>query len=218
MNKTKILENILELFWVFTFGCFAGYAIETTLVIYEGNYEVRKGLIYGPFIPVYGIGMLAYHIILSNMKLEKFNKYIRILIVFVVTTILGGLTEYMCSFMQEKLFGIISWDYSNRNFNLDGRTSLFHSICWGILGVLYYLLIIPIINRFNKVLKKRTVKIISIICIVLMSYNILISTIAVHRQYERRNDIKAKNEIDKYLDRKYSDEYLKAIYIHAEER
>ena len=43
--------------------------------LYEGNYEVRKGLIYGPFIPVYGIGMLAYHIILSNMKLEKFNKY-----------------------------------------------------------------------------------------------------------------------------------------------
>ncbi len=218
MKKTKLLENIIELFWIFTLGCFAGFIIETALVIYEGHYEVRKGLIYGPFIPVYGIGMLAYHIILSNIKLEKLNKITKIFIVFIITAILGGITEYICSFLQEKLFGIISWNYSERRFNLDGRTSLFHSTCWGILGVLYYLLVIPIVKKLRYLEKKKAIKIVSAVCILLMAYNILISMWAVHRQFERRNNIQAKNEIDIYLDEKYPDDYLKAIFIHAEER
>ena len=41
---------------------------------------------------------------------------------------------------------------------------------------------------------------------------------AVHRQFERRNNIQAKNEMDIYLDEKYPDDYLKAIFIHAEEK
>ena len=51
--------------------------------------------------------------------------------------LLGGITEYLCSYIQEKAFGTISWDYSYLLFNINGRTSLLHCTYWGIAGILY---------------------------------------------------------------------------------
>ena len=39
-------------------------------------------------------------------------------IVFISSMILGGITEYLCSYIQEKAFGTISWDYSDWIFNI----------------------------------------------------------------------------------------------------
>ena len=38
--------------------------------------------------------------------------------IFLITMILGGITEYVCSYIQEKVFGTISWDYSYLIFNI----------------------------------------------------------------------------------------------------
>ena len=123
MNKDKIREELTILFWIFIIGSIAGFIFEITVVFFQkGYFELRQGLIYGPFIPVYGIGAMLYYVVLNKIKLK--NK----LQIFLITMLLGGLTEYLCSFTQEKLFGTISWDYSYLPFNINGRTSLLHCI------------------------------------------------------------------------------------------
>ena len=97
MNKNKLREELIILFWIFIVGSIAGFIFEITVVFFQkGHFELRQGLIYGPFIPVYGIGAILYYMALNKIKLK--NK----LQIFLITMLLGGLTEYLCSFIKNK--------------------------------------------------------------------------------------------------------------------
>jgi len=211
-NKEKILNKLIELFWLFVIGSIMGYIVETVLVICQGHYEVRKGLIYGFFIPVYGIGLVAYHLVLSNIKFNKLKKWQQVIIVFFITAVLGGLTEYMTSFMQERCFGSISWDYTYLKTNLAGRTSLIHSFFWGIMGTLYYLFTLPLISKIQNLYSYKTFRIITVFMSIFIIFDIIISSMALYRQNERRMNIEATSMLQIYLDSHYTDEYLKSIY------
>ena len=142
MKKKEIVKELVVLFWLFIVGSIVGYLFEMIVVLFQkGHFEVRQGLIYGPFIPVYGIGAVVYYLIINNVKIKNKKR------IFFITAILGGITEYICSFVQEKVFGTISWDYSYLIFNLNGRTSLLHCTYWGIAGILYIAYLSPLLEN-----------------------------------------------------------------------
>ena len=76
---------------------------------------------------------------------------------------MGGVTEYLCSFIQEKAFGTISWDYSHLLFNINGRTSLLHCTYWGIAGILYVTYIDPLLEKIKQKTNDKSLKITTII-------------------------------------------------------
>lgn len=126
MKKENLSFKIVKLFWIFLIGSFIGYIIETIVgIVQNGHLVSRQGLLFGPFIQVYGIGLVAYYLVMSKMKTRNNIK------IFLVSMILGGAVEYLFSYFQQKLFGTISWDYSNLLFNINGRTSLLHCLYWG---------------------------------------------------------------------------------------
>ena len=129
--------------------------------------------------------------------------------------LLGGIIEYICSYLQEKIFGTISWDYSNWIFNINGRTTLIHSVYWGIAGVLYVTLIEPLIPKIDNFMKIKYMKLASNLLLIFMIFNISISTIAALRQSERANNIPPENKVELFLDNYYSDEYMEEIFSNA---
>ena len=146
MRKKDVLNEAIIIFWLFIIGSVLGYIFEMIVVLFQkGHFEVRQGLLYGPFIPVYGIGAVVYYI---TFKLIKTDNKVK---VFLIAMVLGGITEYICSFVQEKVFGSISWDYSYLIFDFNGRTSLLHCTYWGIAGVLY----ITYIKTFLENLREK---------------------------------------------------------------
>lgn len=212
MKKKKIVEELIIIFWLFVIGSIIGYIFEMIVVLFQkGHFESRQGLIYGPFTPVYGIGIVIYYLILKNINTENKTK------IFLITMILGGITEYVCSFVQEKVFGTISWDYSNLIFNINGRTSLLHCTYWGIGGILYITYICPIIERLRKVLYENNKRFITIIVSVFIIFDISLSCIAANRQTQRRNNILPESKLDLFLDKYYSDEYMNKIYTNKKE-
>lgn len=212
MKKRNYAYQFLKLFWVFVIGCFIGYIIEVAFnFIRTGQYETRQGLIYGPLAPVYGLGVLIFYLILPRFK--------KMWQIFLVSSILGGLTEYLCSYFQEKFFGTVSWDYSNQFLNFSGRTSILYCIVWGILGVIFIKFIYPYFKKiFDKFLYKIGTKIITAFAIVFMIFNISISSLAAQREYERRENIGAKSKMDVFLDEYYPDEILDKVYKNRIER
>ena len=69
MNKKKLLEELVIIFWIFIIGSILGYIFEMIVVLFQkGYFESRQGLIYGPFTPVYGIGGIAYYITFKLIK------------------------------------------------------------------------------------------------------------------------------------------------------
>ena len=208
----KFAREFLKLFWIFVFGCIMGYVMEVIFnFVRTGEFETRQGLIYGPFAPVYGIGTLAFYLILP-----KFKKMWQ---VFLVSGVLGGVTEYLCSYFQEKLFGTISWDYSNQFFNFNGRTSILYCLVWGALGVAFIKFVYPYFDKiFDKVLYKIGTKVITAFAVVFMIFNISISSLAAQREYERREHIEAGSRMDVFLDEHFTDEILDEVYRNRIEK
>lgn len=212
MEKKNLIKELIIVFWLFIIGSILGYIFEMIVVLFQkGYFESRQGLIYGPFTPVYGIGAIIYYLILNSIKQDNKIK------IFFITAILGGITEYICSLVQENVFGTISWDYSYLIFDINGRTSLLHCSYWGIAGILYVTYIDPFLEKLKYKIDKKSLKIVSIIFAVFMLFDISISCIAANRQTERRNNISPESKLDLFLDKYYPDEYMDKIFANKRE-
>lgn len=188
-------------------GCILGYVVEMIVALVQnGHFVSRQGLLYGPFTPVYGIGILVYYIFFRIVK-NRDKK-----IVFISSMILGGITEYLCSYIQEKAFGTVSWDYSNWLFNINGRTTLIHCTYWGFAGLLYVSYIEPLIPKIEEVVRNHKVKIMATSVAIFMVFNVAISSMAAIRQKERQENIAANSKIDVFLDNTYPDEYMDEVF------
>ncbi len=206
-EKGKLIKQLITIFWIFFIGSIVGYVFEIAFFFLKNGYfELRQGLVYGPFIPIYGVGAVLYYLVIDNLKIK--NK----LLIFFVTAVLGGITEYIFSFLQEKLFGSVSWDYSDLTFNLNGRTSLLHCTYWGLSGIFYIACIDPLVQKLKLIVDNKALRIITVILVIFMIFNILISWIASSRQLERKNDILPKNRFDVFLDKYYPDEFMDKIF------
>ena len=209
-EENKILRKIVKVFWVFVIGSIIGYLLEMMVgLVQNGHFVSKQGLIYGPFSQVYGIGLVIYYLVIPNNK-----KNIEI---FLISMFLGGIVEYIFSYLQETFFGTISWDYSNLLFNINGRTSLLHCIYWGIGGILFSKYIRPQIEKIDLLYPKIWFKVLTIFLAIFVVFDIIISSLACKRQEERKEGIEAKNNIEIFLDKTYTDEVLNKIYSNAKE-
>ena len=207
MKRKDVFKFILIIFWVFIIGSLIGYGVETIVaIIQNGHFASRQGLLYGPLIPVYGIGLVIYYLVISKIKDESNFK------IFIITMILGGIVEYLFSFFQEKLFGTVSWDYSNLWFNINGRTSLLHCIYWGTGGILFVKYVYPLLEKVIKKLDLLALKHVTVILIVLLAFDVGISCIASSRQKERIEGIAASSNLDRFCDEHYPDSVMDYIY------
>lgn len=207
MNKSSKFNEIFKVFIIFMIGSILGYVVEMTVALVQnGHFVSRQGLLYGPFTPVYGIGILVYYIFFKIVKNR--NKKI----VFISSMILGGITEYLCSYIQEKAFGTVSWDYSNWLFNIDGRTTLIHCTYWGFAGLLYVSYIEPLIPKIEEAVRNHKIKIMATSVAIFMVFNVAISSMAAIRQRERQENIAANSKIDVFLDNAYPDEYMDEVF------
>ena len=207
MSKSSKFNEIFKVFIIFMIGSILGYVVEMIVAfVQNGHFVSRQGLLYGPFTPVYGIGILVYYIFFKIVKNR--NKKI----VFVSSMILGGITEYLCSYIQEKAFGTVSLDYSNWLFNINGRTTLIHCTYWGFAGLLYVSYIEPLIPKIEEAVRNHKVKIMATSVAIFMVFNVAISSMAAIRQKERQENIAANSKIDVFLDNTYPDEYMDEVF------
>lgn len=183
----------------------------------KGHYALRQGLIYEPLIPIYGIGLIVLYLFYKDMDISSKNLLKRIGIIFLLSFFLGGATEYIGSYIQEKCFGTISWNYSYLRFNLQGRTSLLHASVWGLLGTTFYFFLLPVIKKIKNLTNTQKGKIITILMSTILLFDCTISILACNRRTERRTNELPSNKIEEYLDKKYPDEYIDYIYNNATE-
>ena len=210
VDKESIIQKLTKIFWIFLIGSIIGYGLEMIVgLVQNGHFVSRQGLLFGPFIQVYGVGLVAYYLVISNIRKKSYIK------IFFITMLLGGIVEYLFSYLQETWFGTISWDYSNLLFNIHGRTSLLHCLYWGIGGVLFVRFILPLIRNLNEWCKNTNFRFITAFLVLFITFDIVMSGMAGSRQLERKNNIAANGYIDNFFDEYYPDEKLEQIYSNA---
>ena len=201
----------MDYLWLFIFGSFFGFVIETIwCLIRWRKLESRKGLIYGYFIPIYGIAGVFLAFVINVFNISKK------IVVFIASFLIGGLVEYFSSLFQEKVTGTISWDYSDMKFNLHGRVNLVYLIGFGLFGLLWFMIYPDFLNILHKIFTNNNLfMVISFVMMFFMIYNMFISLIAMIRQKRRRDGYLAKNKFEVWLDNKYPDKFLKKIYANS---
>lgn len=208
------LKKVSFIFLVFVIGSFIGFAWENILTIIKGAYHLRQGLLYEPLIPIYGLGALIFYFVYAKTEFSD-NKALCLLKVFLLAFIVGGITEYFCSFFQEKIFGTISWNYSYMKFDLNGRTSLLHCSFWGLMGLFFYLVVMPVLNKLKNCLDKRYFQVLTIVLSICFLCDVTISFVACYRRDERRNNIENNTRLAVFLDNHYTDEVIDRVYNNA---
>ena len=78
---------------------------------------------------------------------------------FIHSSIIFSIFEYSVSYGMDALFASKWWDYSNEFFNLNGRISIFYSLLWGIVAILFVNNIYPFCKKkINLILSKTPYK------------------------------------------------------------
>ena len=68
-KKSSDIKYLTRLFWIFIVGSLVGFAYENILVLCQkGHFILRQGLLYGPLIPVYGVGAVIYELTIPKME------------------------------------------------------------------------------------------------------------------------------------------------------
>ena len=123
---------------------------------------INTGFLKGPFCPIYGVGAVIMIVFLKEFQSN-------LLLLFVVSTIVLTVWEYVVGFFLEKIFHTKYWDYSDKKINLNGRICLTNSLAWGILGVVFVKFIHPFMeNLITKVNINVIIYVEVILCIVLI--------------------------------------------------
>ncbi len=205
-NKTEKI-SLSEIVWLFIIGCLVGFVLETIFHFFKnGEWINKQGLLYGPFKPIYGFGLIFIVLIMNNYREKKFWQK------FLIGVILGSAFEYFGSLFQEYVFGTSTWNYSHFNFNIGGRIYLPYCLAWGVIAVFCVDILYP---WFKKIIKKVNVNLYQIttgIVAIFMIVNVSLTALASIRYSDRANNTTATNAIFKVIDEWYPDEYMQVKF------
>ncbi len=188
---------------VFTVGSVFGYLAETLWCLgIHHVLESRQGMVFGPFSQVYGIGAVILTLIISKNSSSTGT--------FLISAVVGGVYEYLCSYIQEKVFGTVSWDYGDGLLSIGGRTHLLFCLFWGLMGILLIRYVNPALSSFLSRVPAASVS--AAVLAVFFVLNMQLSYMAVKRQSGRRLDLPAATAVEEWLDLRFNDDVLKKIY------
>ena len=150
-----MFEKVKKYYLYFMMYAVFGWLYEVFLevVIYHWGFS-NRGVLFGPYCPVYGFGALSFIFILGNLLKNRDwkKKILMIPIIFLGCMIIATLIELIASYLCEFFLGSWPWQtYVDYKINFEGRIALSPSIRFGLGGLLFLYVLQPF---FEKVINK----------------------------------------------------------------
>lgn len=140
-SKLHMLETLWVLFFIM---CIIGWIYETVLEVFVYHWGFsNRGLLFGPWLPIYGVGGLLYVGSCYPIVKSGFNVFIKIIGVFYITMLIATTVELVATYILEAVRGGWPWDYTNYGINFQGRIALSTSIRFGLCGLLGMFVVYP---------------------------------------------------------------------------
>ena len=154
------------------------YEVFLEVVVYKWGFS-NRGVLFGPYCPVYGFGALAFIFtigrILKNKKLKQ--KILLIPIVFLGCMLIATAIELATSYICEAFMGSWPWQTYATSYpgtNFQGRIALSPSIRFGIGGVVFLYLLQPLFEKIVGKLPKKALNIIFYVVATLFIIDIIV--------------------------------------------
>jgi len=146
-----IKQSINKYIFIFLFGSFLGWVLELFYRSFIDHHIVNPGFLSGPFLPIYGFGLVLLTMILYQKKLNWFCKIF-------IFAILATLMELISGWFFQSFYHIRLWDYSNQWGNLNGWICPLFFFYWLISGLLYYFLLHKVVIQKTEHYKNSRTK------------------------------------------------------------
>ena len=170
--------NFYTLFLLFISCAFIGWILECILIFYEEKRFINRGFLTGPVCPLYGLGASLIVVLFKDFK----GNFIEL---FLVTTLLVAVVEYLTSYILEKIFNTRWWDYSKEKYNINGRLNIVTLVAFGVFGLILIYGYYPMFNKILLLIPKNVTNIISIILFIIFSIDASLSLVVA---YEFKKD------------------------------
>lgn len=136
----------MNYFFVFSI---LGYLLETFF-----NKGFESGILYGPYTPVYGIGVCLVIFVFHFLKRKKINHLFTLLCIFLFGFIGLSILELLGGILIEYFFHTVFWDYSHFKLSIGHYIALEISLLWGILSILIAYIICPFFDLWIQKIPK----------------------------------------------------------------
>lgn len=122
------MQYIFYIIMIFFIYSIVGWFMESTIASIDTKKIQNRGMLFGPWCPIYGIGAVSITI---------FDKIIHLnyIYVFLICAIGASIIEYFIGYVLEKIFKLRWWDYSHFKYNINGRICLYSAFLFGIFGL-----------------------------------------------------------------------------------
>ncbi len=174
MKNEKLKRSAMavsEYFLYFFAYSVIGWCYEVFLetVVYRWGFS-NRGVLFGPYCPVYGFGMLLFIFTVYRLIKDKPLKTRLFMIPAVivgcalVATAVELLTSYICEFFM----GSWPWQtYADYKINFQARIALSPSIRFGLGGALFLYLVQPLFSRAMERLGSRRLPVFAVLAAVM---------------------------------------------------
>ncbi len=143
--------SVWSLIAVFLSLSVIGWLWEVGMHLVSYGEFVNRGVLHGPWLPIYGTGAVLILTILYRFRGRP-------VLEFCSTILLCGFLEYMTSLVMEIATGGMKWwDYSGYFLNLNGRICAEGLLAFGVGGLAIVYVIAPVIDDLAGMLNEKCV-------------------------------------------------------------
>lgn len=158
-NIELFVQHLPQMVIIFALISFGGWVYETIYCsVVEGEFT-KRGFLFGPTCPIYGIGAIAEWLVLGQISNP--------IIVFIIGAVLATVIEYSTGLFLERRFKKKWWDYSMFKFNLHGRICPQASAVFGAFSVTSVFVLVPTMLDILMIFSKHTVSVVAFIVVTL---------------------------------------------------
>lgn len=158
-NIEIFVQHLPQMVIIFALISFGGWVYETIYCsVVEGEFT-KRGFLFGPTCPIYGIGAIAEWLVLGQISNP--------IIVFIIGAVLATVIEYSTGLFLEHRFKKKWWDYSMFKFNLHGRICPQASAVFGAFSVTSVFVLVPTMLDVLMIFSKHTVSVVAFIVVTL---------------------------------------------------
>ncbi|MFV0362979.1 MAG: DUF975 family protein [Suipraeoptans sp.] len=162
-RKNYSIQHLILIFFTFAF---VGWLWEVSIHLISDGTFVNSGVLFGPWLPIYGAGSVFVLILLKPFREKR-------ALTFILSMLVCGIVEYISSWYLEATHGMKWWDYSGYLLNINGRVCLEGLLFFalGCYAIIY--IVAPLIDNLLSKIPTRIAWVIAAILLLLFAADLI---------------------------------------------
>lgn len=162
-------DQLCYLFLIFLTGCLVGWIYEEIFYWVTEGMLRNRGILYGPWLPIYGVGAMAIY----AMKPVKKQP----VLLFLLCAAVSGIVEYIIGYAGLYFFGLRLWDYRGLLLNIDGIICLRSVLSFALMGLVFHYWLEPSAERRVKKMNPHSVHSVCLLLLLLFLADCVLSAL-----------------------------------------